>query len=275
MASNKTGFPFYSIDTDRYQDIRIKKLRKDYGCAGIAVYDYILCEIYRVKGCFLEWDESTAFDVSDYFGLKENVVNEIVNYCLAVGLFDKELLMSGSVLSSQSIQKRYTDMCIRAKRKLIIIPDEYNILPEEYQIILEGYNKIPVKCRIVKYSKVNNNPPNSPPLQEDEVEVVKTWRDDFGIYLSGLNEAYNALLNDPVFIAERQRYHPNLDICLSMEKAYKDYWSTEVAWKKRKRSKTKELDWKATFRNSLDQKFNHVYQNKSNKNESETVHFIS
>jgi hypothetical protein len=120
MANNKTGLSYYSTDTDRYQDIRIKRLKKTFKCMGIAVYDYILCEIYRVRGCFIEWDESTAFDVADYFGLKETQVGEIVNYCCAVGLFNKELLASGSVLTSESIQKRYIEICTRAKRKVII-----------------------------------------------------------------------------------------------------------------------------------------------------------
>lgn len=50
MANNKTGLSYYNVDTDRYQDMRIKRLKKDMGCRGVAVYDYILCEIYRVKG---------------------------------------------------------------------------------------------------------------------------------------------------------------------------------------------------------------------------------
>ena len=88
MANNKTGFDYYNVDTNRYQDMRIKRLKKDFGCDGIAVYDYILCEIYRVRGCFVEWDENTAFDVADYFGIKESLVNEIVNYCCAAGRID-------------------------------------------------------------------------------------------------------------------------------------------------------------------------------------------
>ena len=110
MANFKIGLEYYSADTDRFQDIRIKRLKKDFGCDGFAVYEYILNEIYRVKGCFLAWDESTAFDVAEYWGLKETKVNEIVRYCCAVGLFDKALLSNGSVLSSPSIQSRYVDM---------------------------------------------------------------------------------------------------------------------------------------------------------------------
>lgn len=123
MANTKTGLNYFTVDCDRYQDRRIKRLKKDFSCRGIAVYDYILCEIYRVQGCFLEWDSNTVFDVAEYFGLKENVVQEIVAYCGTVGLFDKELLSRG-IITSASIQQRYIDMCTRAKRRNIIIPDK-------------------------------------------------------------------------------------------------------------------------------------------------------
>ena len=142
MANPKKGLSYYNIDTDRYQDIRIKRLKKIFSCQGIAVYDYILCEIYRVKGCFLEWDDSTAFDVAEYFGLKETLVQEIVKYCASVGLFNKELLRSG-IVTSLAIQKRYLDACKRAKRQPPVIPpaiqltEEANILPEQSAIITE------------------------------------------------------------------------------------------------------------------------------------------
>ncbi len=130
MANTKTGLNYYTIDCDRYQDRRIKRLKKDLGCKGIAVYDYILCETYRVRGCFLEWDENTVFDVAEYFGLEENTVREIVKYCGSVGLFDKALLSRG-IITSVSIQRRYIEMCTRAKRRAVVIPDICAIKDEE------------------------------------------------------------------------------------------------------------------------------------------------
>ena len=165
MANNKTGFDFYRVDTDRYQDIRIKKLKKTHGCNGIAVYDYVLCEIYRVKGCFLEWDESTTFDVAEYFGLKENAVSEIMRYCGSVGLFDKELLSRG-IVTSTAIQKRYLAMCRSAKRQNAQIP-KIAKLPEESPKLPEESRKPPEVCGIVEYSIVeysrekNTPPPNA------------------------------------------------------------------------------------------------------------------
>lgn len=159
MANNKTGFNYFNIDTDRYQDIKIKRLKKDFGCSGIAVYDYILCEVYRVKGCFLEWDSNTAFDVADYFGIKESLVLEIVNYCGNVGLFDKALLICGGVITSASIQSRYSEMCNRAKRTICEIPEKCKIIPEESNIIQEestDYSGDLPQSK-VKYSKVKES----------------------------------------------------------------------------------------------------------------------
>lgn len=153
MANRKQGFSYYNVDTDRYQDIRIKRLKKDFGCSGISVYDYILCEIYRVRGCFIAWDESTAFDVAEYFGLKETLVNEIVNYCCVVGLFDRELLISERVLTSLSIQTRFIEMNKRAKRNDFKIPEEYAILPEESIKLPEESKETHAVCRKVKKRK--------------------------------------------------------------------------------------------------------------------------
>lgn len=130
MAKPKTGLRYYTIDTDRYQDRSIKRLKKNLGCQGISVYDYILCEIYRVRGYYLEWDDNTVFDVAEYFGIKENAVTEVVNYCASVGLFDKGLLARG-IISAASIQRRYLDMCNRAKRSEIRILKEYSLISEE------------------------------------------------------------------------------------------------------------------------------------------------
>ncbi len=130
MANNKIGFAYYNADTDRFQDMRIKRLKKNMECDGFAVYEYILNEIYRVKGCFLVWDESAAFDVADYWGLRESTVNEIVNYCGSVGLFNKELLSRGGIRTSLSIQSRYMKMCKRSKRLGVKIPKAIKLLEE-------------------------------------------------------------------------------------------------------------------------------------------------
>ena len=205
MANNKTGFNYYNVDTDRYQDIKIKRLKRSFGCAGIAVYDYILCEIYRVKGCFIEWDDCTAFDVADYFGIKESLVNEIVNYCGVVGLFNRELLTGGRIITSLSIQRRYLDMCSRAKRSNYGIPLNVK-LEEESAKLQEQSDIIPEEKpqSKVKKSKGEKRKKKSPPLtpkggnlksyEEIFLEGIEPcWADEIRIWLkykAGKNQKY-------------------------------------------------------------------------------------
>lgn len=155
----KQGLNFYAVDTDRYADRKIKRLKHTFGCSGLAVYDYLLCEVYRDRGCVLVWDEDTAFDVADYFGLKVTTVKEIVKYCGAVGLFDAELLSRG-IITSEAIQQRYLDMCNRARRPNVEIPQEYRLFTQKTENLRknsEKTEKTTQEIHIVNNSKVNNS----------------------------------------------------------------------------------------------------------------------
>lgn len=156
MATEKTGLSYYNTDTDRFLDIRIKRLKKRFGCNGYAVYTYLLNEVYRVRGCVLLWDEATLFDTAEYWGLSESEVEEIVGFCGEIGLFSKNHLEKG-IITSEAIQKRYLNMCARAKRKSVIIPEEWRIITEECEIIPEECEIIPEVCDKEKKSKINNN----------------------------------------------------------------------------------------------------------------------
>lgn len=117
-APGKNGLSYYNIDTDIFQDIKVRRLLKAFAAKGFLIYMYILTEIYRDKGCFIEWDESTAFNVSDILNVSENLVTEVVDYCCEVGLFDKELLTNESILTSKSIQNRWEKIAKDARRKI-------------------------------------------------------------------------------------------------------------------------------------------------------------
>ena len=128
----KTGFSYYRAETDRFQDIKIKRLKKRFGCTGYAVYQYILNEIYRVEGCFLQFGEDELFDVADYWGIDEEEVRAIMRFCCEIGLFNESTYDAHGILTARSIQMRYSDMCKLSKRK-VIIPSEYLLIEDENQ----------------------------------------------------------------------------------------------------------------------------------------------
>lgn len=137
---NSYGLNYFSIDTEMFMNRKIRRLLKAFGSKGFLIYMYILTEIYRDKGCFLLWDENTAFDVSDYLNISENVVNEVVAYCFDVGLFDKELHESEKILTSKNIQIRWEKISREAKRKICKVGDinkKYSLIQEETEFTPE------------------------------------------------------------------------------------------------------------------------------------------
>jgi hypothetical protein len=175
----KTGLIFYQNDTDRYQDMKIKRLKKQFSCSGIAIWDYVLNEIYRVEGSFLVWNEDCAFDVSDYFGIKESLVKEVINYCASIGLFNKELFSNESTLTSKAIQTRYVTTCKKAKRKNYKVPEHLDLLRVEMPKVREETPKVRVVSDIVEYSIVENS-------------KVKKSREDVYYPIAKIIEAYLA-----------------------------------------------------------------------------------
>lgn len=94
---------------------------------------------------------------------------------------------------------------------------------------------------------------------------IITWKENFEIYKNDLRKSYNELLADKNYIEERERYHPGLDIKKTIEKACVDFWATEAGWKNKKSSRSKEIDWKITFNNSLSQKLNQVWKEREDR----------
>lgn len=92
-------------ETDRFQDIKIKRLKKKYGCDGYAVYQYALNGIYRVDGSYIRWTSDQHFDCADYWGIHEERVEEIVDYCAEIGLFDSVVWKTQCIPTSRAIEQ--------------------------------------------------------------------------------------------------------------------------------------------------------------------------
>lgn len=139
----KTGLSYYQADTDRFQDIKVKRLKKRYGCEGYAVFQYIQNEIYRVEGCYIRFTDDQLFDVSEYWCIDEDRVETIIEYCAEVELFDAITWRTKRVLTSVDIQQRYIDICRRAKKK-ILIPEDILLIELQDAPAVSGTNPNPL-----------------------------------------------------------------------------------------------------------------------------------
>lgn len=125
----KKGLNYFSFDVDFFSDKKIKRLRAKFGNNGVAVYIYLLCEIYR-KSYYIDYDEDLILDISDEMNISENATRQILNYLLSRSLFDDTLAKSAKVLTAASIQRRYLK-AKSASSNAVEIEDQYCLLKSE------------------------------------------------------------------------------------------------------------------------------------------------
>ena len=115
-----------------------------------------------------------------------------------------------------------------------------------------------------KQVTTNKNEKNEKNEKEDISVVVKTWREDFEIYKSSLQEVYNDLISDAGYISNQERLNPGVDILISLEKSVSNFWETEAGWKHKKKSKSEFIDWKSTLTKAISQPMNKTFKQKPN-----------
>ena len=83
----KEGLEYFSLDVDFFSDRKIKILKGRFGADGITYYLYLLCEIYKGHGYYLEVDEDF-----DYITSSELGGNSYWNgHCLITNFFSRTL----------------------------------------------------------------------------------------------------------------------------------------------------------------------------------------
>jgi hypothetical protein len=102
----KRGLDYFSHDTDAHADIKIKKLMVRFGIAGYGIYFYLLELIYRSSDYCVKLDD----DVENLFAKEMNVdkvfLQEVIQKCAELELFDCGKLSKKCVLTSDGIAKR-------------------------------------------------------------------------------------------------------------------------------------------------------------------------
>lgn len=118
---------------------------------------------------------------------------------------------------------------------------------------------------LINHSTKQSERTDSIDIQETKKpETILTWRNDFEIYKTELKEAFKTFLSNGKILQLQQKYNPNLNIPLTIEKSVANYWIKEIGWKKKKASKTAVIDWPQTFINCLSISGNKVYFEKNN-----------
>ncbi|RHJ82384.1 DUF4373 domain-containing protein [Parabacteroides sp. AM08-6] len=143
----KKGLSYFPLDTDFLSDRKIQRLSRRYGCNGICVYVAVLCELYRENGYYVSCDTDFRFDIAFTLNISEELVGEILDYCIQLHLFDGNLYEYRRILTSSSVQRRYREVFRRNQPRILpeldlsetgdIAPETEVIAPETGVIVPE------------------------------------------------------------------------------------------------------------------------------------------
>lgn len=150
----KDGVDYFPFDVDFFSDSKVKIVRSRYGSDGVEVYIYLLCEIYRDKGYYLQCNEDTDCLIASDLGMSIDKAGQIKAYLLGRSLFDNTLFRSAEVLSSRGIQRRFQQAVKgRAVKNPVVVREDLWLLDES-----ETESFIKVRH---KNDSSENNPDNS------------------------------------------------------------------------------------------------------------------
>ncbi len=126
----KKGLDYFPLDVDFMQDRKLRRITRQHGSIGLAVVVNLFCKIYRENGYYLLWDEDVCYDISEEVNLEKAAdVQEVVDDCLAVDLFDDKLYRLHHILTSAAVQRRFKMCC--ARRTSANIAPKFSLIQSE------------------------------------------------------------------------------------------------------------------------------------------------
>ena len=278
METRKELTSYFPHDSNARNSDKLIRLRMMHKAAGYGVF-FMILERLREEPSYMSVKDYNmiAFDLREDASLIKSVIEDF-------GLF--VFTEDGKYFYSESFKKRMEFKDDKSKKRSeagkiglakrwgkkeseIANATEFiaNATDNDSNAIAKDEKNI---ARKEKESKDNNNIPPTPksgdtvtpvPDAGDNSEKVKTWKDDFNIYLDLVRSAYKSICDDPKIMETQQAYYPGVNIKLSLEKACTNFWATDAGWKHKKKSRAKEIDMRMTLINAIDK--NKVYYGKN------------
>lgn len=139
---------YFPLDVNFFSNRKIKILKSRYGADGIAVYLYILCEIYRDEGYYLEKNEDFIYITADDLNMSVDKIEQILKFLFERSLLvemkvDKssKLFKSDAIITARSIQSQYQECTKSWRRDVEVIGDLWFLEEEE----TDGHIKVTKK----------------------------------------------------------------------------------------------------------------------------------
>lgn len=123
------GIEYFPMAVDFFSDKKIKVLKARYGADGVAVYVYLLCQVYR-EGYYTRVDEDFIYMISDDLNMSSDKVQQVMTFLFERSMFNEQLFKSDAILTSTGIQERWQKAISTRARKSPIEVSKYWLLNE-------------------------------------------------------------------------------------------------------------------------------------------------
>ena len=226
----KSGLTFFYRDVDTWDDLKIMDLVNEYGPLGYAIYDIVVCKVYK-NGYYLEAPlDKLATQIVRLIGNRwikdKSLVLQVIQYCADIGLFDNDLL-SQSVITSAEIQEHYSEVTARNK----VDKSKYWLIEKndsQPALINAPKNSISATEKAISATEINKNVADIPQSKVNESKVNESKKkvlyaipckngvfnvdEDYYTELThtypnmNIDECFKKMINVLTFKPESQRY---------------------------------------------------------------------
>ena len=196
---SRTGLDYFPLDTTILNDIKIRRIKKQFGAEAFLLYISLLCDIYS-NGYYIEATDDYLFDQGEKLGIPENSVLEIILACVKIGLFCEEFFMEHRILTSKSIQDRFS---LATKKRSVnqIVEYNCNFIPTPETPV--SVSETPPKQGLSTQSKVKESKVN---LQQQQQRMREEPKEEPESLDEEREQWKDALLADEDWLATIVRY---------------------------------------------------------------------
>ena len=126
------GFDYFSFDVGFFWDKKIKGLKGRFGISGVAVYIYLLAQVYGDKGYYTKADVDLYDSIIADLGVTQEFTEQVVKFLSERSMLEGTLLRLDNVITAVGIQRRFQAMSReRGKRNMIEVDPKIWLLGED------------------------------------------------------------------------------------------------------------------------------------------------
>lgn len=180
----KLGLDYFPLDTTILNDIKIRRLKRQFGADAFLLYISLLCDIYS-EGYYIEATDDYLFDQGEKLDIPENKVLEIILSCVKIDLFSERFFIENRILTSKSIQERFS---LATKKRSVNQIIEYKCDFDSASVTPVSATEITEKQGVSTQSKVKERKVNLQQQQRECEESTnepddwnkerETWKDE-------------------------------------------------------------------------------------------------